>query len=449
MNPEEAFHEAILESPDDDSPRLVYADWLQEHGDDAAAAARAEFIRLQIEHARLDEDDYWRRQDFRRREEALVAEHGAAWRAELPAWTRCETCWFRRGFVALVSASAVQFSHEGAELRRCVPLEGVRLRGLAHYWGIPKGPEFAGLRLLNLSHEDDDELLSPSDVCALANSPQLGNLEVLSLALQEWISDGGLRGVARGGWPQRENEPRLESLRELYLGCCHITAVGLEELANSPHRDRLTTLDVYGNRIGARGASLLRAFPNLAALQASNLGAGVSTLMSSPHLRSLRSLWLEMPSHKQMGVEALAACPYLSGLRALELTSNRLDDRAAFLLAGSPHLSNLTHLDLFDNAITDAGAEALAHSPHLSQLVTLNLRANRIGDSGARALALSPCLTNLRALDLNQNEVESAAAAVLRERFGDNVHFLILACSLREQERWGIASGPLQDQPSG
>src|SRR5579872_702669 len=36
---------AILENPADDSARLVYADWLDEHGQ----SERAEFIRVQIE----------------------------------------------------------------------------------------------------------------------------------------------------------------------------------------------------------------------------------------------------------------------------------------------------------------------------------------------------------------------------------------------------------------
>jgi uncharacterized protein (TIGR02996 family) len=38
----------ILASPEDDAPRLVYADWLDEHGE----PARAEFIRVQCELAR-------------------------------------------------------------------------------------------------------------------------------------------------------------------------------------------------------------------------------------------------------------------------------------------------------------------------------------------------------------------------------------------------------------
>lgn len=43
------FLQSILADPDNDGPRLVYADWLDENGD----GARAEFIRLQIESARL------------------------------------------------------------------------------------------------------------------------------------------------------------------------------------------------------------------------------------------------------------------------------------------------------------------------------------------------------------------------------------------------------------
>src|SRR6476660_7221258 len=40
---------AICASPDDDAPRLAFADWLDEHGDPHLA----EFIRVQVELARL------------------------------------------------------------------------------------------------------------------------------------------------------------------------------------------------------------------------------------------------------------------------------------------------------------------------------------------------------------------------------------------------------------
>ena len=53
MSDESALLTAIIEHPDEDTPRLVYADWLDEHATSAAQRARAEYIRLEIEQARL------------------------------------------------------------------------------------------------------------------------------------------------------------------------------------------------------------------------------------------------------------------------------------------------------------------------------------------------------------------------------------------------------------
>jgi uncharacterized protein (TIGR02996 family) len=46
MNPRLALLSAILANPEDDLPRLVFADWLEENGTTDADAARVEFIRL-------------------------------------------------------------------------------------------------------------------------------------------------------------------------------------------------------------------------------------------------------------------------------------------------------------------------------------------------------------------------------------------------------------------
>src|SRR5262245_41658733 len=45
MSDRDALLAAIRAAPDDDAPRLIFADWLEEHGD----ADRAEFIRVQVE----------------------------------------------------------------------------------------------------------------------------------------------------------------------------------------------------------------------------------------------------------------------------------------------------------------------------------------------------------------------------------------------------------------
>ena len=74
MRDREAFLSAILAHPDDDLPRLVFADWLDEHGD----PARAEFIRLQCELARLPARAR-RRTALERREAELLETHKTGW----------------------------------------------------------------------------------------------------------------------------------------------------------------------------------------------------------------------------------------------------------------------------------------------------------------------------------------------------------------------------------
>src|SRR5579871_2100557 len=103
MDMDEAFLQSIIENPDDDAPRLIYADWLEEHGE----AARAEFIRIQVEIARLSQNHppirveiAWLSQNdqpIARREEELLCIYKHVWRGALPDWVI--DFWFRRGFV--------------------------------------------------------------------------------------------------------------------------------------------------------------------------------------------------------------------------------------------------------------------------------------------------------------------------------------------------------------
>src|SRR5262249_13501753 len=74
MSERDDFLRAICASPDDDTVRLVYADWLEEHGD----AVRAEFIRLQCQ---LGSEDLFapNRRALLRREWRLLRQHGERW----------------------------------------------------------------------------------------------------------------------------------------------------------------------------------------------------------------------------------------------------------------------------------------------------------------------------------------------------------------------------------
>jgi uncharacterized protein (TIGR02996 family) len=65
---EKAFLEAIIENPNDDAPRLMLADWLDERGQ----ADRAEFIRLQIRLAQMPEYDRFYQEIYHGRRQEVI-----------------------------------------------------------------------------------------------------------------------------------------------------------------------------------------------------------------------------------------------------------------------------------------------------------------------------------------------------------------------------------------
>src|SRR4051812_19714689 len=107
--------------PDDDQARLVYADWLEEHGE----ADRAELVRVQVARSRLWEGDI----DaglLEEREQHLLKTHLAAWLAPLPLdiddLVRLR---FSRGLPTRLSLTARQFLTKGKSLRQKTHVDAV------------------------------------------------------------------------------------------------------------------------------------------------------------------------------------------------------------------------------------------------------------------------------------------------------------------------------------
>src|SRR4051794_14065861 len=123
-NKAQGFLDFIIAHPDDDTPRLVFADWLEEEGD----GARADFIRVQIERARLPAWDA-RQVRLRLREQALLDQHGKEWKRELPNIRGVSWEEFRRGFVA--AAKFFSFAVLREQASACwaaAPIEAVTVR---------------------------------------------------------------------------------------------------------------------------------------------------------------------------------------------------------------------------------------------------------------------------------------------------------------------------------
>ena len=98
---ERALLNAIIADPDEDTPRLVYADWLQEHD----RPERAELIRAQISLARSKDDDSAAQQRtlWQTRVRALLQTHSERWRKELPTVPRVRWGPFEHGMVESVT----------------------------------------------------------------------------------------------------------------------------------------------------------------------------------------------------------------------------------------------------------------------------------------------------------------------------------------------------------
>jgi uncharacterized protein (TIGR02996 family) len=199
MTPEDALLRAIVEEPDNDLPRLIYADWLEEHG----AAARAEFIRVQVELEPLREQ--WaneQREALERREEVLLREHRLAWEwgsTPLSEKFREEiTTVFRRGFVETIGLPVQWFLEDGAAIRALCPLlRRVDLHRVAG-WGerLARAPLFEGLEEAQIAC-----WITGADAAAIASSPTMRHLGRLTV----WL-----------GYPEED-----EAICEALLGCAN------------------------------------------------------------------------------------------------------------------------------------------------------------------------------------------------------------------------------------
>ena len=117
VSDEQALLHAVWAEPDDDAPRLVYADWLEENGQ----TERAEFIRVQCQRAQGGEPQ-------RDREEQLLSVHRNEWLAELRSsalpWR------FHRGFVERLAEKGLFVSRYPmpADTAPDVPPLGISIR---------------------------------------------------------------------------------------------------------------------------------------------------------------------------------------------------------------------------------------------------------------------------------------------------------------------------------
>jgi uncharacterized protein (TIGR02996 family) len=217
---ERAFLDAICAQPDDDTARLVYADWLAENGQ----PDRGEFIRAEIELANTPpttEADERRRRVLLDRRAVLLKKHKAVWLAPFLPFAKESD--FDRGFVRSVDVPANTFLQQAEKWFGLTPLTRVKIT-TCYVW-------------------DQTTASRRWWVEPLFASPHLARLEALDLETLELTADdiGGL--VARD----------LPRLRELVLRWNGLRSPGAAALAGAPGLCNLRVLDLRSNSITDAG----------------------------------------------------------------------------------------------------------------------------------------------------------------------------------------------------
>jgi len=300
----EALYRAILDNPDDDSPRLVFADWLEENGE----VARADFIRIQIElerlgqpadrckfgtvrnPARLTADQLKRREELQKREKVLWQANEKVWKAELPVLKGIDWSHPERGFVEEVGAETYRaFRTHANRIFDLTPLRGLRF-GPAESYGQPPDLKAESVirlaefpALVRLRHlEIHGSSIGDRGALALANSPHVANLTSLEMSMSS-VDDTGLSAVS--------NSPYLVNLRGLLLYMNPISNWGAESLANSKKLRKLAVINLELNQVDDRGGRAFAKTKELPELLHLNLSDQFSGNFSTPVVEALRARW--------------------------------------------------------------------------------------------------------------------------------------------------------------
>jgi len=269
---EMGFLSAVADAYDDDAPRLLYADWLDERGD-----PRGEFIRIQCLLASgKDEAELLRRQS------KLLEAHRNKWLADVPmpqVGIGSESGidgQFERGFITINHyypghSEYTLTSDQFCNLPLCV---------------LPLNPNF-----IAMNAEDARKILSNPRIII----PQRISIDWRSVWRQDFIREEGAEAIANAA-------PNMLNLKHLSLCTQYIGDAGFKSImeakfpiAQGERHPKLTRLDVSGNQITDKGMGYLADSPfyHLKELNVSNnliTNAGVKTFVGSKVAKNLTSI---------------------------------------------------------------------------------------------------------------------------------------------------------------
>ena len=394
MSDEATFSAAVAASPDDDLPRLVFADWLDDRGE----SERAEFVRAQVQCAATPAWEPFAVYCRHRRPEWTT---GDPWRTTLP-W---------------VQGWAVEW-HPDRAFRR----------GFGH----------------SLLIRDMTAFLA--DAPRLFDAAPIDELHLPTATLDQW------RAFGRAKWLPRVKSVHfygtttpIEPVRVL---CESPLATGIEEIVFEVcSRPGMPVLleGLFESELGRRLKSLeLRSGPE----DPNDLFAAFAAPEALPSLARISFVRMNFADrynliHVRNRVEGLVSVSldtctdsldvgrYWMRWRELRQLMLERSDLGRWLnSAGSetnaPHPSfprTIRSFRLRASQLADAGTDWIRLSKTWPHLTELDLRDNRITDTGAKHLLAAPVPPDLTALLLGGNPISDDVRTKLRRHFGPAVLF--------------------------
>jgi uncharacterized protein (TIGR02996 family) len=363
----QSLYAGICAQPDEDTPRLALADWLDEEGGEENQF-RADLIRTHCRHAREETwSKPWRELNARWQEVSMkVADQERAgklpWLAHLKG--RVKAWAFERGLVGHLTLFSKRFVTEGDSYFEQDPIRSVKFVRLTSTMGTVK-PEvlFASPHMGRIVKLDlDGSALKDGDINRLAASPCAPVLRSLTLSSYNPVGAAALPKLLKA----------MPCLTELdfsvndYFGDPHAKA-----LAKCPEFARLTSLDLGYTSLKAEG---------VAALVGGKHGGELTKLRLAPAYEDEDEYGVPRPPrhNRKDGVatsEALAASKHLGKLQELSLNYRDIGDEGLKLLVGAEKaLPALRRLSLEACGLTLTGLKRLAESELGGRLLYLDLR---------------------------------------------------------------------------
>jgi uncharacterized protein (TIGR02996 family) len=335
----EPFLAAIRAAIEDDIPRLVFADWLQENGEEE----RAELIRLQCELARAAHDDP-NNSSRQRRIDELLNTNWDNWVAGFPGWVQRDRFrhQFVRGFISSISTTSRRFLRDADALTGLTALVNLELTS-------PTAEALQSEFLARVGGLHLDPVDSAS-ISALASNLNLQLFRHLHVDT----------GRDSRGLPPRTHVNR-QAIQRLFA---NPTLTGLKQfsLNGPPHGDAVACGLAEGKFTSLEQLDLVD----------SRLTAeGLSDIVGSPSCASLRGLYIAGNHFGDAGIRHLVGAPGLSQLECLNCIDCGLTGESAKMLAEWPGLRSVQWLQVGTNGLMESDIEHIRSSPHAISLADL------------------------------------------------------------------------------